>query len=152
MLRGRALSERDDANAPPVAVVGSAFADRYWPNGADPIGERVVIGGGLIQAFATEPERQIVGIVGDMRAEELNEPPLPTIYVPLAQLSDDVAPFLARRGPLAWLVRTAEDPQALAAAVQSEHARAPVRRSPKCKRWPPSWRRPRRASVSICCS
>ena len=120
LLRGRALTERDGANAPPVAVVNRAFAERYWPNGADPIGERIVIGGGLIQAFATEPERQIVGIVGDMRAEELNEAPLPAIYVPLAQLSDELAPFLVRGGPLAWLVRTAEDPQALAAAIQSQ--------------------------------
>ena len=120
LLRGRALTERDGANAPPVAVVNRAFADRYWPNGADPIGERIVIGGGLIQAFATDPERQIVGIVGDMRAEELNEAPLPTIYVPLAQLSDELAAFLVRGGPLAWLVRTTEDPQALAAAIQSQ--------------------------------
>jgi predicted permease len=120
VLRGRTLTERDDAGSPAVVVVNRAFAERYWPNGADPIGERIAIGGGLIQAFATDPERQIVGIVGDMRAEELGEPPLPTIYVPLAQLRDELVPFLAGRNPLAWIVRTAQDPQRLAAAIQSE--------------------------------
>jgi predicted permease len=118
LLRGRALSDRDVAGAPPVALVNRAFAERYWADG-DPIGARIKIGGGLIQAFATEPERQIVGIVGDMRAEELGEPPLPTIYVPLPQLRDELASFLAEGVPLAWIVRTAEDPRPFAAAIQT---------------------------------
>ena len=120
LLRGRVFTERDGANAPAVAVINQAFAERYWPNGADPLGERIAIGGGLIQAFATDPERQIVGIVGDIRAEELGEPPLPTIYVPLAQLRDELTPFLAGGAPLAWVVRTAGDPRLLAAAIQRE--------------------------------
>jgi predicted permease len=120
LLRGRGLTERDDGNSPPVAVVNRAFAERYWPNGADPVGERIVIGGGLIQAFATEPERQIVGIVGDMRAEELSQAPLPTIYVPLAQLADELMPFVAGGTPLAWVVRTTRDPRLVAAAIQNQ--------------------------------
>jgi putative ABC transport system permease protein len=120
LLRGRILADRDGANAPPVAVINRAFAERYWPNGADPIGERIAIGGGLIQAFAAEPERQIVGVVADTRAEGLGEPPLPMVYVPLAQLPDALVPLLVGNTPLAWVVRTAGEPGELAAAIQGQ--------------------------------
>lgn len=120
LLRGRMLVESDGATAPPVAVVNRAFAERYWPNGGDPIGEQVMVGGGLIRAFTTEPARQIVGVVADMRAEELDEPARPSIYVPLAQLSDELVPFLAGGNPLAWIVRTAGEPQVLAGRIETQ--------------------------------
>ena len=102
----------------------------------------------------TEPERRIVGIVGDMRAEELNEAPLPAIYVPLAQLSDELGPFLVRGGPLAWLVRTTEDPQALVGRDPESSLRAerrcPGHRSANDGRRPGDGRVAR--ALRTCCS
>jgi predicted permease len=41
LLRGRVLTERDDADAPHVVVINEAMARRHWP-GEDPIGRRIV--------------------------------------------------------------------------------------------------------------
>ena len=41
VVRGRAFTERDDAGSPPVIVINRALADRWWPDGQDPIGQKV---------------------------------------------------------------------------------------------------------------
>ena len=41
-----------------------------------------------MREFADEPERQIIGIVGDIRDGGLNNDPQPTMYIPQAQVPD----------------------------------------------------------------
>ena len=43
VVRGRAFTAADDADAPPVAIVTRGMAGRYWP-GTDPIGKRMRVG------------------------------------------------------------------------------------------------------------
>jgi putative ABC transport system permease protein len=79
LLRGRALSSRDDATAPPVVVINEAMAGRYWP-GEDPIGRRIAVGrrsGGFW--------REIVGVVGNVRSLSVRQEPAPELYAPFAQ-------------------------------------------------------------------
>lgn len=40
LLRGRAITERDDAHVPGMALINERAASQYWP-GEDPIGERI---------------------------------------------------------------------------------------------------------------
>lgn len=38
VVRGRVFDERDNSSAPPVLVINRALADRWWPDGQDPLG------------------------------------------------------------------------------------------------------------------
>jgi putative ABC transport system permease protein len=98
---GRTIHERDDQRAPFVAVVNEALARWQWP-GDDPIGKRISVGG---------EEREIVGVVGDVRHFGYDKPPRPEVYVPYYQ---DPWPFFA------LVVRTGADPAALAGVVRSQ--------------------------------
>jgi len=81
VLSGRSLEERDTADAAPVAVVNAAMARRFW--GAEsPIGRR------LRSTRPSEPWRTIVGVVGDLPAEDLARPARAAFFVPLAQTAD----------------------------------------------------------------
>lgn len=76
--RGRYLDERDHWKAARVALVSRTFAQKFWPD-QDPLGRLVRI-----------PEFQnavytVVGVVGDIRQWQLDEPARPQMYVPFAQ-------------------------------------------------------------------
>lgn len=101
-LRGRVIEQRDGADDLPVAVIGRAAADRYWPEG-DPIGERIRLG-------ERDAWRTVVGVVADVRNADADRPPEPRVYVPLAQ-----APTSA----MAFLVRTEGAPADLADAMRA---------------------------------
>ena len=48
LRRGRDFTERDKADTQRVAIIDEAFARRFWPgypDGVDPIGQRLLIGG-----------------------------------------------------------------------------------------------------------
>ena len=75
VVRGRAFNDSDSGSAPPVVIVNQAFVDQYWPDGGDPLAERILIGGGAanMKELAEEPVRQIVGVVGNARANGIAE-------------------------------------------------------------------------------
>jgi len=105
LVRGRLIERSDDKNAARVVVVNESFAERFFPNG-DAIGKRIRLGK-LTSEF---PWATIVGIVGDVRGFALDEPPLPTMYWPVAQIRTTPS--------LAIVVRTYNDPASLASAVR----------------------------------
>lgn len=119
LLRGRVFNERDDAAAPPVVVINRALAERWWPDGEDPLGERMVIGGGsaVSPTLADEPIREIIGIVGDVRTDRLTDPPRAGMYLPEAQITDLFRSFNPETN-LAWIVRTSVDPLQLASVIE----------------------------------
>ncbi len=83
LLAGRFFNQQDILSGPHVSVISKTFAQRYFPN-QDPIGKRLNFG------FPPngDVDREIVGIVGDVRDASLGEAPGPMMYVPYAQ-----APF-----------------------------------------------------------
>jgi putative ABC transport system permease protein len=83
LIRGRWFDEQDRPSAPLVAVISEGLAHHYFPN-EDPIGKQLAF------AFppSSAPNREIVGIVGDVRDTSLGQDPPPMMYVPYAQ-----APF-----------------------------------------------------------
>ena len=68
ILRGRGFTAGDDAGAQPVVVIDETMARQYWPD-SSPIGERIRLDDGDPQS--TEPYREIVGVVADVRELEL---------------------------------------------------------------------------------
>ncbi|MEW6323104.1 MAG: FtsX-like permease family protein [Acidobacteriota bacterium] len=100
VVRGRAFSELDHEDAPPVVVINESMV-RYW-EGQDPIGTEVSTDDG--RSWAT-----VVGVVGDVRAFGLDREAVGQIYRPLRQ-----AGGLAGR----VLVRMNGEPAAAAAIIR----------------------------------
>jgi putative ABC transport system permease protein len=101
---GRYFSEYDTKDAPHVAVINETLARLYWPN-ENPVGRFIEMG-----AFGAG-RCEIVGVVGDIRQTNLGDEPAPGIYVPYTQ---EIMPWQT------LVVRTKNDPMALAAAVRHE--------------------------------
>ena len=102
---GRAFTERDEKNAPPVAIVSESFAKQYFP-GENPIGKRITPNGSI---DGKPPVREIVGVVADMHLISLKVAPRPQIYIPHRQFG---------MGSMSIFVRTQIDPQSLTAALR----------------------------------
>jgi putative ABC transport system permease protein len=105
LAAGRALSARDNANAPKVAVVSREAARRYWGT-ASPLGSQIDIVGEDDERATAE----IVGIVNDVKTPDLTEPMPPRIYRSLAQRPERAVTFV---------VRTTGEPSALGPSVRA---------------------------------
>jgi predicted permease len=90
LLAGRALTDEDGPDAPPAAVINETMARRYWPD-TSPLGETMEWGG------SSEP-LTVVGIVGDMKRQELSSAAEPAFYISFSQLPDETVCLLARTG------------------------------------------------------
>ena len=99
---GRTFTDRDGLEAPPVAVISQAFADRWLP-GEDPLGRRIVRSGVTLT---------IIGVVDDVRDVALTQAGDATLYVNYLQQNNQTA-------PISLVVRAAGDPLALAASVRA---------------------------------
>ncbi len=84
LIRGRMFTDRDDGSAPGVVLINEGLAKQFWPN-SDPVGQRITIGKGVGPEFE-EPPREIIGIVGDVRNQGLDNKPDPIMYIPVAQV------------------------------------------------------------------
>jgi putative ABC transport system permease protein len=120
VVRGRPFDDRDTASATPVVVVNQAWVKQYFKDG-DPLGERILIGGGAanMKELATEPIREIIGVVGDVRAGGIGNDPGPTMYMPQAQETDGLNALMQASGAVAWVVRTSSAPETVLGTVQN---------------------------------
>src|SRR5581483_4044910 len=109
LIRGRELGEQDVASAPGAVVISAAMAKRLWPN-EDPIGKH------LTMFFFPNRNREVVGIVGDVKDDGLNSAPRATLYVPFAQLEQPpTQPF--RSFPIWIVVRASSNAAGLIPAI-----------------------------------
>ncbi len=118
VIRGRTFTDRDNAADAPVVIINQAMAKKYWQN-ADPLSDQIVIGKNVGPDFV-DPPRQIVGVVGDVRNNSLNDDPFPTMYIPNSQASDAITKLNSDIFPLAWVIRTRVEPRSLSLAIQNE--------------------------------
>jgi putative ABC transport system permease protein len=117
VLRGRGLTDRDNASGAPVVLINQALAERFFP-GQDPLGQHVVIGAGAEAMGLADRVREIVGIVGNTKEFGVAQPAPPTLFVPTAQVQDGLTKLVNQAMPLVWVVRTTGDPRLLARTVQ----------------------------------
>ena len=117
--RGRTFNDRDIAGGQAVAVINEAMAKQFWKDG-DPLADRIAIGRGVMKEFTDEPDRQIIGVVSDVRDGGLNNDPQPTMYIPQAQVPDLVNALNVRITPIAWVLRTRVNVNSLTGAIQKE--------------------------------
>jgi putative ABC transport system permease protein len=104
LLRGRRFTERDTKGAPRVAIINSAMAKKFFPDG-DPIGKRIQLSNG------DEVYREIVGVVGDVKAYGLDREAPAQIYEPYTQ---QPFPFMT------LVLRVSGDPAGLNEAIRRE--------------------------------
>jgi predicted permease len=102
LLSGRALTPTDRAGAPSVAVVNESGARRFWP-GENPIGKRVWFGTTTGPFSPRERAVEIVGVVGDVKYEGVDQPDNPSradFYTSYLQFAYPDTMILVRtRGP-----------------------------------------------------
>jgi predicted permease len=103
LIKGRSFSEADDADHSPVGLINETTAQILWP-GEDPIGKRVWSGAG-------NTKRTIVGVVADVYQYGLDSQKTMQLYVPHAESAG---------GNMTLVIRCADDPLGLVAAVRSE--------------------------------
>ncbi len=101
LRQGRAFNDGDQANGLPVAIISETAAKKYWAN-------RQAVGGQL--RFPWPGWMSVVGVVADIRNNDLKESELPAIYVPYDQV-----PEL----PFAIVVRATGEPATTTALIRS---------------------------------
>jgi putative ABC transport system permease protein len=113
VLRGRAFQQTDFNPSAPVAIINETLAREWWPN-ENPIGDRVVVGEYQGQRFPqiTQPPREIIGVVADVKGEFINQPAPPTLYVPASQ------GLAMLNSSTDWVIRTSA-PTGIASTLRS---------------------------------
>jgi len=103
LVRGRLFTEREMHEKSNVVIISESLARTYFPN-RDPLGAQLGI-------YMTEPivPTEVIGIVGDIRFQDVTAAPRPTTYWPHPQLAYSAMTFT---------IRTAGDPTQLASAVE----------------------------------
>jgi predicted permease len=82
LIKGRFITEADDASRPGVAVINQALARKYFPD-QDPIGQSIADDeGGRPSVW------QIVGVVDDVREGPLDAGIVPAEYFPMNQIGE----------------------------------------------------------------
>ena len=92
ILSGRDFTDRDGPDAPPVVIVNAAFARTFF-RGESAVGRRIHPG---VARDGKSVVREIVGVVGDVRALALDAEAAPEFYVPAAQLTISDMTVVAR--------------------------------------------------------
>jgi predicted permease len=124
VLSGRDLNNSDIAGRPPVALISATLAHQFWPN-QSPIGKHI----GL--TFSKGAPREIVGVIGDVKGDSLDQKrPPAALYYPLAQHAPSALGEF-QSGPMTLVVRSASNPKSLispvANVVQNVDREIPVR-------------------------
>jgi len=101
ILHGTSFPKNDLKDSPQVVIINEAFAHVFFPD-QDPIGKRLHFSDGGVP---------IIGIINDVRDQNLRESPRPAMY-----FSQDQLPY----GRRFVVVHTAGDPSALTDAVRKE--------------------------------
>jgi putative ABC transport system permease protein len=124
VIAGRTFEPRDDATAPPVAVVSEDFARHYWPN-EDPLGKQLRPSG---MDRAKEPFATVIGVVGNTRSRGVTGAYQETYYFDHRQRPQ------FRSYSVSYVVRGAPNAPALAPvirrAVEAIDPQVPVRTEP----------------------
>ena len=114
LVAGRIFTERDDEEAPGVAIIDEQLAKRAFA-GADPIGRRVRI------PVADLPWLTIVGVAGHIRHDRLDQDVRPQVYFNYRQRAQDRMALAVRTE-----ARSAAVGRSLVAAIREVDPEQPV--------------------------
>jgi putative ABC transport system permease protein len=106
LLRGRSFNETDEEKHQGVVIINETLARRFFPN-QDPLGKHLALSG-------PPDEREIVGVVSDVKDYGLDAEVKPEVYIPYSQSGQPYAQYSA----LTLVVRTSSNPASLTGAVR----------------------------------
>jgi putative ABC transport system permease protein len=104
LRKGRLFTEQDDAQAMPVVLINETFARRFLSD-HEPIGERLKLDNDEKKTL------EIIGVVADVKNDDVEEQPDPAVYVPYAQ-----QPWFTMN----LIVHTTHEPALVAGPARSE--------------------------------
>jgi len=145
LVQGRSLTESDRSDAPPVALVSAALAERFLADA--PIGHRL-----LVDDNSKGPRPvEVVGVVEDVRQATLDTPATFDIYIPLRQIHPEGIPIL--RNNQFWVVRTDTNPDTFRSTF-SHHLRAvdpdaAIASTGSMRQYLEAWLGPRRFNLGV---
>jgi len=127
VVEGRTFNASDDRPGAPLAVIVSqSFAEKYFA-GKDPVGMHVKCGPSYDDGM---PAMTVVGVVGGIKANALDQEQVAQMYEPVSQAARDLGAYAAMIGVVGSMravVRTTGDPEALEAAfTKAVHASDPL--------------------------
>jgi predicted permease len=102
LMQGRLFTARDREGSPQVTLISQALARQQFPN-MNPIGQRLFV------QWGRETPYEIVGVVGDVKHDGLDQEARPTVYFPNAQEPQNVATLM---------IRTGENPMKMAPVIE----------------------------------
>ena len=115
LLEGRSFDPTDDRpGAPLVAIISQSFARRYFP-GRDPVGMGIKVGPSYHYPM---PVIRVIGVVGDVSDNALDQKQDLEMYEPLSQGAADLGSMAKMVGVVNGVravIRTEGDPKALEA-------------------------------------
>ena len=110
IVRGRDFNDADVMGRPAVILISESMGREFWP-GEDPIGKR------LTMTFFPDAVREIVGVVGDVKLDGLDQTrPSAMVYLPLDQVSPPAAGGW-NSFSMTMVLRTSTNPGSIAAAA-----------------------------------
>jgi predicted permease len=112
--QGRDFDQHDNLDAPRVAIINRKLADLLWP-GDRAVGKRVTFN----PASETHIWMTVVGVIDNIKQENLVAAPGNEIYLPFLQRKDFMESPLHHMSYLTLVVRTAIDPAGLERPVQN---------------------------------
>jgi putative ABC transport system permease protein len=121
LVAGRLFTSADRTGAPKVVLVNETAARKFWP-GESPLGKPVGVGQG---GFGDRAE--VVGVVGDVRYGQMDEPPMPDVYVSILQSPRWSTMLFARvtGSPAAYIPALRRELAAIDTKPPRRHATAP---------------------------
>src|SRR4051812_59335 len=110
VLRGRDFTDSDVEGRPAAVLISASLAKQFWPN-QNPIGKHITL------SFFPGIAREVVGVVGDVKSDGLDQARTASaLYLPMGQVSA-VANEAWRSYPMTIVVRSASNPTSLVSAV-----------------------------------
>jgi putative ABC transport system permease protein len=92
VVLGRGFDDRDRGDSASVVIINEALAKTVWP-GETPIGKTVLM------EWGRDIAAEVVGVSGDVRLDELDTAPRPTLYWPYAQFPNEFMTLVVREKP-----------------------------------------------------
>jgi putative ABC transport system permease protein len=135
LLRGRGFTEADNREAPPVVIVNEALARKYLQS-RNPFDQELIV---------NDKAYRIVGIIADVKHDDLTASDFPEMYLPLGQAESPDWTFVAIRSRVGSAILSDEIRRAVAEAAPDQ----PIYSVQTMEERLANWFAPRRFSATV---